>query len=308
MFGYVRAVTAVLPPEEQARYRAVYCGLCKTLGERYGKAAQLTLNYDFVFLALLLAPPEGEEEKALFRCPAAPWKKKPVWPGDAALEAAADATVILVWWKLQDAIRDGGAGEKLKSRSAALALRRSYRAAAQRRPDFDRVVETCLEELHQLEEANTPSLDRPADAFARLLQAAAIAVSPAARQSAVAQILYHVGRWIYLADAWDDLAEDREAGNYNPLLARYGDQAEQHQAALRETMHISLGLANTAYALLDWGVWEPLLGHILTIGLPAVEEAVFTGQWKQAKHPRLFQRDQAPALPAGETDKENKKL
>lgn len=108
MFGYVRAVTAVLPPEEQARYRAVYCGLCKTLGERYGKAAQLTLNYDFVFLALLLALPE-EEETALFRCPAAPWKKKPVWPGDAALEAAADATVILVWWKLQDAIRDGGA-------------------------------------------------------------------------------------------------------------------------------------------------------------------------------------------------------
>ena len=281
MFGYVRAVTAVLPPEEQARYRAVYCGLCKTLGERYGKAAQLTLNYDFVFLALLLAPPEGEEKTALFRCPAAPWKKKPVWPGDAALEAAADATVILVWWKLQDAIRDGGAGEKLKSRSVALALRRSYRAAAQR---------------------------RPADAFARLLQAAAIEISPAARQSAVAQILYHVGRWIYLADAWDDLAEDREAGQYNPLLARYGDQAEQHQAALRETMHVSLGLANTAYALLDWGVWEPLLGHILTIGLPAVEEAVFTGQWKQAKHPRLFQRDQAPALPAGETDKENKKL
>ena len=98
----------------------------------------------------------------------------------------------------------------------------------------------------------------------------------------MAQILYHVGRWIYLADAWDDLAEDREAGQYNPLLARYGDQAEQHQAALRETMHVSLGLANTAYALLDWGVWEPLLGHILTIGLPAVEEAVFTGQWKQA--------------------------
>ena len=124
----------------------------------------------------------------------------------------------------------------------------------------------------------------------------------------MAQILYHVGRWIYLADAWDDLAKDREAGQYNPLLARYGDQAEQHQAALRETMHVSLGLANTAYALLDWGVWEPLLGHILTIGLPAVEEAVFTGQWKQAKHPRLFQRDQAPALPAGETDKENKKL
>lgn len=308
MFGYVRAVTAVLPPEEQTRYKAVYCGLCKTLGERYGRTAQLTLSYDFVFLALLLAPPEGNEKTARYRCPAAPWKQKTVWLSDAALEAAADATVILVWWKLQDAIRDGGAGEKLKSRAVALALRRHYRAAAQRRPGFDQVAEACLHELHQLEEANTPSLDRPADAFARLLQAAAIEVSPAARQSAVAQILYHVGRWIYLADAWDDLAEDREAGNYNPLLARYGDQAGQAQDALRETMHVSLGLANTAYALLDWGVWELLLGHILQTGLPAVEEAIFTGQWKRAKHPHLFQRDQDPALWAGKTDKENKKL
>lgn len=316
MFGYVRAVTAVLPPEERTRYKAVYCGLCRALGARYGRAAQLTLNYDFVFLALLLAPPGETEKTAQYRCPAAPWKQKTVWLGDAALDAAADATVILVWWKLQDAIRDGGWGERLKSRSVTLALRRHYRLAAQRRPEFDRVAEDCLRELHRLEEANTPSLDRPADAFARLLQAAAIEVSPAARQSAVAQILYHVGRWIYLADAWDDLAEDRAAGNYNPLLARYGDRAEQMQDALRETMHVSLGLANTAYTLLDWGVWEPLLGHILQTGLPAVEEAVFTGRWKQAKHPRVFQQDRKPdrqrdqtlAVPAGETDKENKKL
>ena len=52
MFGYVRAVTPVLAPEEARRYEAVYCGLCRTLGERYGKTAQLILNYDFVFLSI----------------------------------------------------------------------------------------------------------------------------------------------------------------------------------------------------------------------------------------------------------------
>ena len=57
MFGYVRAVTSVLSPEDAQRYEAVYCGLCRTLGNRYGKTAQLILNYDFVFLALLLAKP-----------------------------------------------------------------------------------------------------------------------------------------------------------------------------------------------------------------------------------------------------------
>ena len=32
MFGYVRAVTSVLSPEDAQRYEAVYCGLCRTLG------------------------------------------------------------------------------------------------------------------------------------------------------------------------------------------------------------------------------------------------------------------------------------
>lgn len=284
MFGYVRAVTPALAPEDAQRYEAVYCGLCRTLGDRYGKTAQLILNYDFVFLALLLAQPEGGEEAfPCCTCPVHPWRKKACWLGSPALTAAADATVILTWWKLQDAIADGGLAEKSKSWAAALALRRHYKQAAAYRPEFDATVRSCLEELHQLEQANTPSLDRPADTFARILQAAATETQLAARTHSIQQILYHVGRWIYLADAWDDLAEDRKEGTYNPLLARYGGQAEEARASLRETMHVSLGLADTAFSLLDWGRWEPLLGHILHTGLPAVEEAVFTGQWKQRK-------------------------
>lgn len=282
MFGYVRAVTSVLSPADAQRYEAVYCGLCRTLGDRYGKTAQLTLNYDFVFLALLLAQPE--EEGGAFpgrACPVRPWQKKSCWLDSHALTAAADATVILTWWKLQDAIADGGWAEAAKSRGAAVALGKHYRQAAAHWPAFDETVRSCLEELRQLEQANTPSLDRPADTFARILQGAAVETGLAARTHGIQQILYHVGRWIYLADAWDDLEEDRKQGTYNPILARYGDQADQAKEALRETMHVSLGLADTAFSLLDWGPWEPLLGHILKTGLPAVEEAVFTGQWKR---------------------------
>ena len=147
-----------------------------------------------------------------------------------------------------------------------------------------------------MEAEQIPSLDRPADTFARILQGAATDLEPAARRSGVGQILYHVGRWIYLADAYDDLEEDRAQGNYNPLLARYGPQAQAQQQSLRETMHASLGLADTAYALLDWGVWESLLGHILHTGLPVVEEAVFTGQWKERK--KMGKRRTKP-LPPG---------
>ena len=49
MFGYVQANLNDLSPEEQARYRAAYCGLCRTLGKRYGWPARMGLTYDLTF-------------------------------------------------------------------------------------------------------------------------------------------------------------------------------------------------------------------------------------------------------------------
>ena len=54
MFGYVIANADSLTDEEKARYKAVYCGLCRSLGERHGLRGRLTLNYDMTFLILLL--------------------------------------------------------------------------------------------------------------------------------------------------------------------------------------------------------------------------------------------------------------
>ena len=281
MFGYVRGIKDLLSPEDAQRYEGVYCGLCHALKERYGRRTQFILNYDFVFLAILLAQPEEACTFPACSCPYKPWNKKACWPGNPALDGAADASVILTWWKLRDSVLDGDWKERTLSRAACLALKGAYRKAAALRPDFDQLVRDCLEELHRLEEENSPSLDRTADTFARILQGAATRMEPPWRASAVGQILYHVGRWIYLVDAWDDLPRDKLSGSYNPILARFGQEAEGQKEYIRSTLHDSLGVADTAFSLLDWGEWETLLGHILGTGLPVVEEAVFTGQWKQ---------------------------
>ena len=112
-----------------------------------------------------------------------------------------------------------------------------------------------------METQRVPSLDRPADTFARILQGAAAELEPAARGSAAGQILYHVGRWIYLTDAFDDLEEDQARGNYNPLLLRYGPQVQKEPEALRETLHVSLGLADTACPAGLGGLGEPAGPH-----------------------------------------------
>ena len=60
MYGYVRPPLGALDEKERLRFQRAYCGLCHTLGLRYGPAARFILNYDFTYLAILLsAPNEG---------------------------------------------------------------------------------------------------------------------------------------------------------------------------------------------------------------------------------------------------------
>ena len=47
MFGYVKTCTPQLRLCEWEAYRGIYCGLCRTLGRRFGPLARLTLSYDF---------------------------------------------------------------------------------------------------------------------------------------------------------------------------------------------------------------------------------------------------------------------
>lgn len=61
MFGYVRPAADRLTEEQEACFRAAYCGLCHTLGERYGLPGRMILNYDLTFLAMLLS--EGQDEQ-----------------------------------------------------------------------------------------------------------------------------------------------------------------------------------------------------------------------------------------------------
>lgn len=71
MFGYVRPSDGHLTAEDKQRFQAAYCGLCRSLGRRYGLAARMILNYDLAFLAMLLSR-EPECPTAHCRCPAHP--------------------------------------------------------------------------------------------------------------------------------------------------------------------------------------------------------------------------------------------
>lgn len=287
MFGYVRPCRPEMKCKDFDLYSATYCGLCRCLRERYGFIAPMFLSYDFTFLALLLWEPEDSFQPCSGRCHAKPWIKKGMCPSHPALEQTADESVILTYWKLQDGVADESGLKKLVAGFLSMLLRPAYRKAARLRPEFDVSTQSHLENLSRLEQEKCPSIDRTADAFACLLQDAAKVEGEQGR--VLNQILYHVGRWIYLADARDDLQQDREAGNYNPVLLRYGPGGNDE--ALKDTMTHSLEMAAAALQLGQFGCRMPILENILYLGLPLVQKAVFEGSWSQIKKQKIWRND-----------------
>ncbi len=287
MFGYVRPFRPELKCKDFDLYKATYCGLCRCLRRRYGLIAPMFLNFDFTFLALLLWEPEECFTPCQGRCYANPLLRKPMCPDSPALDQAADASVVLAWWKLQDTVQDEDFWKGLCARALLWTLKPAYRKAVCRCPDFDRTVKTCLEELAVLERENCACLDRAADTFARLLQGA----SPQGgeRGRILSQLLYHLGRWIYLADAQDDLERDKLSGRYNPVFARYGPDGDSR--ALTMTMNQSIELVGAALQLGEFGCRKALLENIVYLGLPLVQRAVFNGTWNEIKKQKIWRND-----------------
>lgn len=286
MFGYVRPPAQDLPEGELNRFRTMYCGLCHTLSRRYGQAARMILNYDFTYLAILLSNGTADAENA-GRCWVSPVKKRPYLEPTAAMELAADESVILAYWQLRDGAEDHTWAAGLKYRGGAQLLEGAYRKAAAFRPEFDAAVRRQLRLLHALETAEDPSMDRAADTFAVLLSGASAEIEDPTRRRILEQILYHLGRWVYLIDAADDLKRDGESGNYNPVALRYGLKngvwTPESRRDFALTLDHSIHRMAAAFELWDFGVWTAVLESTFYVGLFRVGHAVLDGTFRRSR-------------------------
>lgn len=293
MFGYVHISPDKLNGEELQLYRACYCGLCHTLGRRYGLSARMILNYDLVFLAMLLSDGEtprcGEK-----RCLVHPVRPRCFCEETEALDAAADVSVLLTWWQLRDGVADHGFWGGWKYRFLSLLLRRAYRKAKALRPELDERIRTHLDKLSALEREKCAVPDAAADAFALLLRDTAALAPQGVKRRVLEELLYHLGRWIYLVDALDDLKEDSRSGNYNPLLLRYETRDGALQPEDREraaaTLDASIRTMAAAFELADFGCWRRIIESVVYEGLYAVGSAVLNGTFQKYTRNRERQR------------------
>lgn len=216
MFGSVIASIEDLDESEQARYHALYCGLCLALRDRCGQRARFALTYDLTFLATLLsALYEPPEQQGASRCPMHPAKPQ-AWARTRYTDYAADLSVVFAYHKCLDDWHDDG---KQTSRAYAHLLEKPYAAVKETLPRQCAAIEQALAQISRIEQQGSDASgpDDAANWFGVAL-GEAFAVHDDIWSPMLRQMGAQLGRFVYAIDAAVDLEDDRASGSYNPFV------------------------------------------------------------------------------------------
>lgn len=266
MFGYVTPKTDELKVKEHIFYKSVYCGLCRTMGRHICSESRITLSYDIVFLALVrFALTEERLDFYKGRCLLSPYKKRAFMKSNRSLEYSASAGALLAYHSIRDNAEDKHGIKKAGSRLALCLSKRMRKKAGLSL--LDKEISERLKELSLLEKSSLPSPDACADAFGRLLSFVFGFELEEKKKRIANELGYHIGKWIYLADAVDDYFDDRKNNEFNPLTEINGD-------ILTCSMRLELEYAMNALSLIDFydeGI-KNILENIICLGMTEKSE------------------------------------
>ncbi|MCL2821974.1 MAG: DUF5685 family protein [Firmicutes bacterium] len=216
MYGYVLPDKQRAKKEEMVCFFAYYCGLCDALKSNFGFMTRFSINYDAAFFTILICDQLNFDcQIVLGRCAGSAFKKHPVVAVNELTKRIADLNVLLAFCKLSDNIEDG----EFAAKSVARLLQKQAKQAKSREGQMAKIVAQKYADLRKIEQQNSASVDMAADCFACMLRdCAAVLLGDKATDDNLG-IVYNVAKFIYLADALDDICADFKKGRYNPFLA-----------------------------------------------------------------------------------------
>lgn len=271
MFGYIKPDIPELKVKDNELYKATYCGLCKTMGRSTGCMSKLTLSYDFAFLALVrMVTDKTKGEIKMKRCMAHPFVKRPMLVTNASLDYCAKTSVILTKMKLKDNVKDSHGLSRLKARLANIITVFFKKTKNDLKP-LEKKVAECIDNLSKLEKENSDSIDRTASTFGDLLGSVTAYNSTEENEKLLYEIGFHLGKWIYVIDAVDDMKDDIKKKSYNVVVNSYGEElTEQNKNALYCAMMLELDSMSKSVELLDFSSHrdvEAIIKNVIYMGL-----------------------------------------
>ena len=289
MYGYVVPDKSTLRMSDYVLYRSFYCGLCCQTSVLFGTLPRLTTNYDFTFFSALLhdysAADVVIEEHGCLLNP----KRKAILQPNPLLEKISSVNILLSYQKAHDGVLDK---DGIKYRVVRRTLKKAFKRAKKAYPDIWAFIQKQYDLQRNVEKSGITSLDRAADPFASLLKGLPDLILGVQTDDNIKSLCYNVGKFVYLADALDDIADDRKHKRYNPFLAAFGEFKDrksfiaEHKQELELCFNMVCGRIKERFSAMRFSQSYSLLHNIAFNGIPKKAEELLSSE-KKLKNPRI---------------------
>ena len=278
MFGYISPDTPYLFKKDETLYKALYCGLCKSIGAGCGQIARTALQYDMAFTSALVHNIRGEDVKIKKAHCAVHWlKRRPIAAVDDTAIALGCVNTALAYFKLCD---DKADGEK---RGVLRHLYKSgYKRVLKRHPRVAEIISNQMQAQSALEKANCAVIDEACEPTANMMKELSVYLLNEYSTDKTKKLFYNLGKWVYLIDALDDYDKDVKKSRYNVLFNVYGEncRSEAVKKGEKELVFIFdmlFAQLRESLSAIQFHFNHDLTDNIILRGIPLKTRTVFYG-------------------------------
>ena len=264
MFGYITVYKPELKIKEYDVYKGVYCTLCKEMGKEYGFLSRFILSYDGAFYVLYKMGQSSDETLSVetSHCTFNPCKKcLKISCKSNIYKLASTVTVILAYFKLIDNLKDSNLFKKILYGFLFPYLAMLKRKAKKKYPDIYKKIEEGMAEQFRAEKESDSSLDKSADATAKML-GWLFAYGENNNKDDLYKFGYQLGRTVYFLDAFDDYERDIKSNSFNPFK-----NCDNLVESATTSVNLSIGALSEFCESYEKNRFSPIIDNIIYDGL-----------------------------------------
>lgn len=289
MFGYLKPCKPYLLVKDYELYKSVYCGLCKKLSEEYGAMAKMVLSYDCTCYALLAMGLNGRCEGVQKKhCTCNPMKScLYCLGGNDELSLASAITVVTVYYKLEDDIKDSSFIKSIPSRLLKLFASSWRKKSLKKYPEVDEIVSELNDNQARAEALKNPDIDQSAEPTAIMMKKLMLLLAKTDEEKAIfGEFGYFLGRWVYLMDAADDYDKDIKKKNFNPFVYELKDKQltlQQRSEYINSVLNLTASRVVSAFNLMQVKTFTAIAENLVTMGLGEMQKKIIFDKYTDKK-------------------------
>lgn len=230
MFGYIHPERPHLFMKDEMLYKALYCGMCKSIKEGGGQLARTALTYDIAFMSALIHNLKNVDVVVKkCRCALHPLKRRYMVLPDETSVLLGLVNTVLAYYKLLDDKQDG----ELKGIFSFL-YKCGYKRTLMRHPQIVHIIAKQMSAQSMVEFKCSTIIDEACEPTAVMMKELSDYLLGDKADAHSGGLFYDIGKWIYLADAFDDYDKDVKKGSYNVLYNTFREPTKAEAVRANE--------------------------------------------------------------------------